>query len=383
MKYNNEYSGQLEMKSRVFRGREVIVFNFNSDYTAVVSRLKEIGATYSAELGAYYLEKAFDSSVAILDAFRGLIWVDLSGYHREKKSKARYIKKRKKREISEEREELRCVFEHTLRASNYSENSISIYSSALKHFFHHFTNRDLGEISNDEFSRFISEELTEEEYSVSYKRQMVSAVKMFYKNRFKRQLDLDALPSPRKTMRLPKVLAKQEVKSMIESTPNPKHKIIIMLLYGCGLRMGELLQLRWEDINRDRRTALIRNSKGNKDRYVPISGQMLGELEKYWKQYQSKTYVIESREPGTKYSSSSVGTLIKQSARRAGIKRNVHAHMLRHSYATHLLESGTDTRYIQQLLGHKSSKTTEIYTYVSNRHVSEIPNPFDNLFRED
>ena len=154
---------------------------------------------------------------------------------------------------------------------------------------------------------------------------------------------------------------------------------MLSLIYSCGLRCGELLALQPHHIDSKRNIVLLKNSKGKKDRIVPLSPKILELLRTYYKIYKPKTYLFEGQEVGSSYSSKSLQSVLKQALQKSGIKKPVTLHWLRHSYATHLLENGTDLRYIQELLGHNSSKTTEIYTHVSTKNIQQIKSPFDDL----
>jgi integrase/recombinase XerD len=178
---------------------------------------------------------------------------------------------------------------------------------------------------------------------------------------------------------LPNVLSKEEVKAILESTKNIKHRAMLSLIYSCGLRCGELIHLKPTDIDSKRNLVIIRNGKGRKDRIVPLSPKILDLLREYYKSNKPKIYLFEGQFEGIMYSDRSLQLVLKQSLQTANIKKPVTLHWLRHSYATHLLESGTDLRYIQELLGHNSSKTTEIYTHVSTKSLQQIKSPFDDL----
>jgi integrase/recombinase XerD len=175
------------------------------------------------------------------------------------------------------------------------------------------------------------------------------------------------------------VLSKEEVASILNASINQKHRTMLSLIYACGLRRSEVLNLKPKDVDSKRGMLTIRNAKGRKDRLVPISGKVIEMLRSYYKAYRPKVWLFEGQFEGTPYSEQSIQSVLKQAVRAAGIKRPVTLHWLRHSYATHLLESGTDLRYIQELLGHKSSKTTEIYTHVSMKSLQKIKSPFDDL----
>jgi len=180
----------------------------------------------------------------------------------------------------------------------------------------------------------------------------------------------------RKEYKLPEVLPKEDVLSLIENTNNLKHRCIISLLYSAGLRRGELLNLKLHDIDSKRMVIRVQNAKGNKDRYTLLSKSALEDLRKYYKLWKPVNYLFEGVKKD-KYSANSVGRIVANAAKKARIKKHVSPHILRHSFATHLLEAGTDLRYIQKILGHNSSKTTEIYTHVATNTFSSIKNPLD------
>jgi integrase/recombinase XerD len=175
------------------------------------------------------------------------------------------------------------------------------------------------------------------------------------------------------------VLSKEEVKKILDAHSNLKHKAMLSMIYSCGLRRSELLNLKFSDIDSKRNIVIIRQSKGKKDRITPLSAKILDLLRRYYKEYSPKTYLFEGQEKNTQYSARSLEEVLKKSVKLASINKLVTLHWLRHSYATHLLESGTDLRYIQELLGHNSSKTTEIYTHVSTKNIQQIKSPFDDL----
>jgi site-specific recombinase XerD len=180
-----------------------------------------------------------------------------------------------------------------------------------------------------------------------------------------------SIERPRKEKHLPEVLSKEEIVKIMNNTNNIKHKCIVGLLYSSGLRRAELLNLNVTDIDSKRMVVIIKNAKGNKDRISVLSPSLLKDLQNYYKAYRPKVFLFEGQK-GDKYSASSVLKIVTMAAENAGIQKKVTPHMLRHSFATHLLENGTDIRHIQLLLGHSSTKTTEIYTHVANRSFMEI-----------
>jgi integrase/recombinase XerD len=226
---------------------------------------------------------------------------------------------------------------------------------------------------------FNNDYILKKNLSASYQNQVINAIKLFYRNRFNRAMEVDFIQRPRREKRLPNVLSKKEIKAILEAPTNLKHRAMISLIYACGLRRSELLNLTLKDILSDRNLLFIRQSKGKKDRVVPISMKLIAMLRDYYKAFKPKTWLFEGQIAGEKYSERSIQLVLNQSVSKAKINKQVSLHWLRHSYATHLLESGTDLRYIQELLGHSSSKTTEIYTHVSTRNLQQIRSPFDDL----
>jgi len=175
------------------------------------------------------------------------------------------------------------------------------------------------------------------------------------------------------------VLSKEEIAAILAAPKNPKHKAMLSLIYACGLRRSELLNLKPANIDSKRHLLIILNSKGKKDRVIPISDKLIEMLRAYYILYKPTTWLFEGQNKGEQYSAESLQQVLKQALVIAKINKPVSLHWLRHSYATHLLEAGTDLRYIQELLGHKSSKTTEIYTHVSEKSLQKIKSPFDDL----
>ena len=261
----------------------------------------------------------------------------------------------------------------------YSENTIKVYTNALELFFRFFPDRKPESLTNEDITFFNESCILKKNLSSSYQNQVINAIKLFYRNRFNRSMEVDYIQRPRREKRLPNVLSKSEVKAILASPTNLKHRAMLSLIYACGLRRGELLHLRLADIHSDRHLLFIHQSKGKKDRMAPISQKVIDLLRDYYKAYKPRTWLFEGQSPGEPYSERSLQLVLKGAVKKAGNKKPISLHWLRHSYATHLLESGTDIRYIQELLGHSSSKTTEIYTHVCTKNLQRIRSPFDDL----
>ena len=270
-------------------------------------------------------------------------------------------------------------FKNYMNYRRYSQNTIKTYSDALEVFFRFFQNKSIEDLTKEDLIQFNTEYILKKNLSASYQNQVINAIKLFYRNRFNRSMEVDYIQRPRREKRLPNVLSKDEVKSILESPTNLKHRAMLSLIYACGLRRSELLNLTLKDILSDRNLLFIRQSKGKKDRVVPISSKLIEMLRDYYKAYKPKNWLFEGQQSGEKYSERSIQLVLNHAVTKAKINKPISLHWLRHSYATHLLESGTDLRYIQELLGHSSSRTTEIYTHVSTRNIQQIRSPFDDL----
>ena len=263
-------------------------------------------------------------------------------------------------------------FKNYLKSQRYSPNTIKTYTEALGVFFQFHSNKAPEKLEIEDIIHFNTGYILRKNLSASYQNQVINAIKLFYRNRFKRFMNLDNIQRPRREKRLPNVLSKQEIKAILEAPTNLKHRALLSLIYACGLRRSEVLNLTLKDVLSDRNLLFIRQSKGKKDRVVPISHKIIEMLRDYYKAFKPKTWLFEGQYTGEQYSERSLQLVLKQALQKAGNKKPVSLHWLRHSYATHLLESGTDLRYIQELLGHSSSRTTEIYTHVSTKSLQKI-----------
>ena len=270
------------------------------------------------------------------------------------------------------------VLRRHLEEKRYSERTIVSYLASLELFFKYFHEKKPFDIRGEDVSEFIEDHILKLGYSASYQNIMVSAIKMFYSLSGRRRVDPDTLQRPRRSRALPKVFSKEEIMKIFSATRNNKHKLILWLIYSCGLRRSEVVNIKLTDLETERGILKIREGKGNKDRMVPIPKKVWEKIAVYIKSYNPKEYLFEGQ-AGGRYSVESVYSVFKRSLRLAGIQKDVGVHSLRHSYATHLHEGGLDIRYIQELLGHNSSRTTEIYTHVSRRNLFAIRSPIEDM----
>jgi len=265
-----------------------------------------------------------------------------------------------------------------LELKKYASSTAKTYISCFEPFLNFYKDVELSSLDENDIRNYLKH-LVQTGKSNSYLNQAVNSIKFYYEVVLEMPNRFYAIERPRKEYKLPKVISKEEVKRIIANTHNIKHKCIVSLLYSAGLRLSELLNLMPKDIDSDRMLIRVENAKGNKDRYTLLSKTVLQELRNYWIEFQPSEYLFEGAKGG-KYSGRSVQAIVKRSGARARIKSEVTPHMLRHSFATHLLENGTDLRYIQTLLGHSSSKTTEIYTHVAVTQYRDIVNPLDFIY---
>ena len=232
---------------------------------------------------------------------------------------------------------------------------------------------------DDAVKHFFLQLIDERQCSHSYVNQAISALKLFYEEILGKRWSPQKIYRPKKITRLPKVLSEEEVAALINALTNLKHRAIMMLLYSAGLRVGEVVRLKAHDIDSARMLVLIRSGKGDKDRVSVLSEVALEMLRDYYRVYRPQKWLFPRAKVGRHITERTVQKVFVQAKDRAGIHKDATVHSLRHSFATHLLEAGTDLRYIQELLGHQSSKTTEVYTHVTNRDLRRIQSPLDRL----
>nr|WP_315190796.1 site-specific tyrosine recombinase/integron integrase [uncultured Flavobacterium sp.] len=270
-------------------------------------------------------------------------------------------------------------FKQWLRSKRYSESTITTYTEALKSFLVFYREKPIAEITNEDVIVYNNEYILKNNLSASYQNQIVNAIKLFFQTIQETKMMVDKIHRPKRAKLLPNVLSKEEIKLILNAHSNIKHKTMLSLIYSCGLRRSELLNLKPADIDSKRGIVIIRQAKGKKDRIAPLSPKILEMLREYYVISKPKTWLFEGQNIGEHYSEQSLQSVLKQALQKVGNTKPVTLHWLRHSYATHLLENGTDLRYIQELLGHSSSKTTEIYTHVSTKSIQQIKSPFDDL----
>lgn len=264
-----------------------------------------------------------------------------------------------------------------LETKRYSVNTAKSYTTAFGDFLTFFKDRNPAELNELDIKNYIRY-VVKKGLSHSYQNQVINAIKFYYEQVLDMPQRFYSIVRPMKEKKLPAILSEEEISRLIEATTNVKHKAILVTIYSCGLRLSELLNLKIKDIQSDRNVVLTRQGKGKKDRTTILSEKTLQLLRQYFRKYKPTEYLFEGP-GGSRYGARSVQQILKHSMASARIMKYASVHTLRHSFATHLLENGTDLRFIQTLLGHSSSRTTEIYTQVSTRHIRAIKSPLDRL----
>ena len=325
------------------------------------------GAFWSANLKSWYLKDTEKNLETILNLFTDITTVDSSKVSRKKV----FI-----RNLTSGQKKLLNSFYLFLKGKRYSKSTIDTYTFFVADFVNYHTNTALEDLNNRSVEAFIETVFIERNYSISSQRQFISALKLFIVFYPHTKINELQLERPKKSRKLPTVLSQEEILEIIRVTQNIKHRAIIALLYSCGLRISELLNLKLTDFNLERKQLLVRQSKGRKDRYVSLAESFMPLLSNYFYAYKPVIYFVEGKEE-RKYSAESVRQFLRKSCDRAKVFRRITPHTLRHSYATHLLENGVDIRYIQSLLGHARPETTMIYTHVKRKDLMEISNPLD------
>lgn len=383
------------LKRQMHRGesRLTLVFEYDASLISIVRKIE--GARWSSTMNCWHVADRADVIGNLGLLFEGKAILDFSVVTEEKypetvldkkpepepkqESVSLELKSVSLNELGKEEKQKIEEFRKWMIHRRYSESTISTYNGMLVHFLKFIYPKNSNEIEPDDMVRFVTEYIIPRRLSYTFQNQVISATKLFCKQILKQELEVGTFKRPRGIHKLPNVLSKDEVRAILDASVNLKHRTMLSLIYACGLRRSELLHLMPQDINRQRGIVHIRQSKGGKDRIVPLSQKVAALLDEYSKFYKTDIWLFEGQIKGAQYTASSIAKVLSDACIRAKIEKPVTLHWLRHSFATHLLESGTDLRFIQELLGHSSSRTTEIYTHVSIKSIQNIKSPIDDL----
>jgi integrase/recombinase XerD len=266
-----------------------------------------------------------------------------------------------------------------LRLRNYSHKTIKSYLSCLRIFVDFFRPRHVRELVESDIRRYLLYLIEKRQLASSSVNQTINAIQFLYHEVYRQPVTMRGIPRPKRSKRLPVPLSRQELKRLFDAKSNIKHKALLMLAYSGGLRVGEVVALRPEDVDSDRMMLRIRGGKGAKDRYTLLGNAALETLRRYWRKDRPTRWLFPGQKPDRHLSVRSAEEIFEDACRAAGITKHATFHSLRHSFASHLLEDGVDLRAIQELMGHVSLKTTEVYLHVTKRRIQQIHSPVDRL----
>ena len=332
----------------------------------LINAVKKIeGVKFSWSCRCWYLDDPEPSAEKVIKAFKGVAVVRFSEL-------ADVTEKVTGRNL------VPSEYTDLLIRKRYSASTITNYCSQFNSFIHFTGKGSAGDLTEDDINRYLKHLASEKHVSISSQNVAINSIKFYFEKVRGGDRKYHEIERPLKEFRLPVVLSEEEVASILKSCDNLKHRAMLYLIYAAGLRRGELLTLTERDIDYDRNQIMIRGGKGRKDRITLLSDTVVPLLREYISRYNPKRWLFEGPS-GDQYSASSLQSILKKAMAKAGIRKNATLHTLRHSFATHLLEMGVDLRYIQVLLGHNSSRTTEIYAHVTRKGFEKIRSPLDNL----
>lgn len=371
----------ITLSKTFHRNHNQILIAFKHDW-ALIDVVKHLPKVHwSASLKSWYIKNNPENLKLIYAVFKNHAYVDGSQLFNKPITKTEKTPIKNDRVLSQENRDLLNNFYKYLKGKRYSKSTIETYSFFVADFIAFNNNTALQNLTTRDVELFIEKVFIKRNYSISTQRQFISAVKqfiIFYPNTGISNL---TLTRPKKSKILPTVLSQEEMISIIQHTKNLKHRAILALIYSAGLRISELLNLKLAHIQIQRKQLLIKSAKGRKDRYVTLADSFMPLLQNYLMTYQPEIYFVEGTK-GKPYSASSVRKFLFRSCKTANIRRTVTPHTLRHSYATHLLESGVGLRHIQELLGHSRPETTMIYTHVARKDLLDIQSPLDSAIKQ-
>ena len=376
---------KIMIKPLHHREKNCLALHFEYDRNLIDIARKLTGVRWSRTNKCWYVPNNPPNLKELFRLFKGVAWVDASelyggknpSYPKREKAKPTNKPKRIKRDY-EIVKDIPQSYIDKLKRRRYSESTIITYTSLFRDFVNYYPDLEPENITEDDIRRYQDYLVNKRKVSQSMQNQAINAIKFYFEQVLGLQKKAYWIERPRKEKKLPQVLSQSQIKSMLMATKNLKHKCMLGLLYSAGLRNGELVGLRVKDLLPEKSLIFIRGGKGKKDRTTILSDKMKIVLKAYIDQYKPVYWLFESPE-AKMYSQSSVRKVFIQSLYKARIEPGYRVHDLRHSFATHMVEQGVNLRIIQELLGHGSSKTTEIYTHVSSANYAQIKNPLDEF----
>jgi integrase/recombinase XerD len=381
----------VQLKPLWHRGQENIAVYFPHDNQLKNVIKKVAGIRWSQTNRCWYILSNAENFQKLNDALHEMAVVDTNEIKKYIEQKSAFVPASVHSQISKKRAEIIIshplnnsnlnafkAFQNMLKLKGYSENTIRTYSNEFEQLLRLLNKVSVNDLTKNHIQSYLLWLLKTKRGSEARVHTAVNAIKFYFEKVEKRAKEFYDLPRPKKPVKLPDILSEQEIILLLNQVKNLKHKSIIMTCYAAGLRVSEVVALKVRDIDSDRMMIHVRQGKGKKDRMVPLSKTLLQTLRLYYKEYKPKDFLFEG-EGGGSYRKRSAQKILEEAKKRSRIKKQGSIHMLRHSYATHLLEGGTDIRYIQNFLGHNNIGTTMRYTHVSNFKIESIQSPLDKL----
>lgn len=390
MAHNYKYETTVRVYRRFFRGAIRLFMHFDYNYEIQHLIKSDLNGRWSETHKGWYVDDSPEMKNEIVAVCRGRAWYDMRDINKYlDPDTMSLVKSNASPSARSGRIESRSLgvnqedydrYIRLLKSRGKSKSTIETYGRMVSRLAQYYDKRLIRELDANLLHDFLSSQVFDMNYSNSYHRQMISALKLFYGDRDDLELDIvEALVYPKKHRKLPNIMSEEEVLRLLQTTRNLKHRVAFALLYSCGLRIGELIDLQLTQIDLNRRTITVKRGKGNKDRVVMLAESVVPMLQNYVSAYRPVKYLLNGGVGKLKYTAQSVRKSLANACSEAGIRKKVTPHTLRHSFATHLLEQGVGIRYIQELLGHAKPETTMIYTYVANDRLLQISSPLDHI----
>ena len=374
------YDKNIVIKHLKSNGQNVIGLFFKYD-NELIDLIKNIEGKWSPELQCWCVPNSSNQYQILYDTFRGIAWLEFP-----KKKDGKFDVGVKEKSIEQQSvlnliELVPMEYKNMLERRRYSPNTIRTYLSCFNGFLNHFHPKSPDELTEEDIMDYQHFLVKQKKVSISAQNQYINSIKFYYEKVKRGEKKDYYIDRPRKEKKLPTVISEEDVLRMLNITSNVKHKCLIAMLYSTGMRRSEILNLKKGDIDIERKQVFIRGGKGMKDRVSILSNSFIEVLKAYVRLYKPNYWLFEGPSRG-QYSETSLSNVVKKASKKAGIPKNVSPHTLRHSFATHLIERGTDIRYVQTLLGHNSLNTTQIYTHISDHSLQKIKNPLDAIIED-
>lgn len=371
---------KIVLHNGIHRGQAVIKIEFAYNRPLIDAVKAKTKALWSTSMRCWYIAANEFNLSDFFTTMKPLAYIDYSLLKQDERRKGQAQKASMQLPaLSDIHMQELAGFKRWMVQQRYAENSIKIYMACLANFFRFYQQKEIDEVSKHDIEKFNHDFILAKGYKAKTQNQYISAIKTFYLKMKGTSHSLKQLERPFEGQKLPKVIPIETVQKMLAGIANIKHKTALTTIYALGLRRSELLNLQLRHISFERDVVRIKNSKGGNDRNLPLPASLKKLIETYYRQIMPQEWLIEGQKKGVQYSATSLENIFKKYLAKATHIDTFTLHSLRHSYATHLLDMGVDLRIIQELLGHKSSRTTEIYTHVSMKNLKNVKNPLDNF----